>query len=350
LEPEVFKPLEALRHLYLQNNQIDSLHPSNFQTNKNLITLDLSGNKLMKINPNLFEKNDLLSWVNITRNPLSVSYIQPEIFSSSLNTLDIDICKIPIYSTDSSINSFQNIPYLKQLNLKESKVFTVQKFMSQQNMTLEEISSENNVISKFNKLGYAEQDELRYDRKQRAVFSPANASLICFCPRISAWFWCYEKTSPCENRTADVYSYLKCNATSEILFHTSPPLAPRSQSTLTTASSLPVTYTEAAVIYGDKRNVQDNETISGVSSGPANENSYVTCIAISVCIGVAAVCIVAGLFCYSKRRNRQTGEGRDQSSGAEWVNLTQITQSHNPSSDGTESDHICSVPYDGRKS
>ena len=50
VQPEVFKPLVALRHLYLHNNQISSLHPGSFQTNIHLITLDLSGNELFSTN------------------------------------------------------------------------------------------------------------------------------------------------------------------------------------------------------------------------------------------------------------------------------------------------------------
>lgn len=311
LEPEVFKPLEALRHLHLQNNLIKSLHPSIFQTNTNLTTLDISGNQLMEINSNIFEKNYVLSWVDMTRNKLSVSYVHPAIFSSSLNTVDIDICKKPTYF----INSFENVPYLKQLKLKESEVFTVKNLTSHQNIKHEELYSENNAISKLIKFGFAGHNMLRYDGIEKVVFLPENSSLVCFCPRLSAWFWCYEETFSCENRTADVYALLKCSGTSEIFFHTSSPL-PRTQSTSTTPSSLPVNYTEAAAIYDDKTNVQDSENISGASSRPPNENSHDTHTVLYICIVVVSliVAVVAVTVCYilKMRRERNMAEGHVQ--------------------------------------
>jgi Leucine-rich repeat (LRR) protein len=328
VEPEVFRPLEELKHLYLQNNRISNLHPSTFQTNKNLITLDLSGNRLKKISADIFENNHFLSWVNVARNPLDILDIQPKMFSYSLNTLDIDFCKTEIHS----LNSFQNIPYLKQLNLKESKEFTVQTFKPYQNMKFEEIHLEDNM---FSKLGYNEQDELRYDEIKKVIFSPSNDSLMCFCSHLSAWFWCNEMASPCKSNVDHVYSLLNCSRTSEPL--------PQPQATLTIPTSLPATYTETTVIY-NKTNSKDNESISGITSKPVNEDRNVTItdiipyvVAIPI-ITIFLLAIAISVYFYKKKRKRNTRE---------WsVNYSNIpVKTSEPSTNVTQLNHTYSVPY-----
>jgi hypothetical protein len=342
LEPEVFQRLVALRHLYLQNNSIDSLHPSIFQTNINLTTLDLSGNEIMKIDPNTFEKNQFLSWVNVIRNPLNISYIQPELFSFCINTLNIDICKTPNYS----INSFENIPYLKQINRKESKVFTVQSFTTNQNMKLEEISSEINAISELRKMGYFEEDELRYDPEQKVILSAANASVVCYCSRLSAWFWCNEKTLPCANSTAGVYLLLGCNK-ALATFHTSSPVVKSSQPTLILPSSVPRTTTGATVVHNNRTNVDDSETVSGTNVGG---------VSVGVVVGVGVVVVVFLIVrkyvpILLRRRRNRNAEGcveyrRNSINTLEPSTSRSLLDYYN--CNVTQENHIYSEPYDSK--
>jgi Leucine-rich repeat (LRR) protein len=293
VEPEVFKWFEALRHLYLQNNNIKSLHPSSFQNNINLTTLDLSGNELMTINPKIFEGNHILSWVNIMRNSLNVSSINPTIFSSSLNTLDIEMCTNPKYS----VNSFQNIPILKQFNLTESKVFTVQTFMSYQNTELRNVSSESYVFSKLNKLGFSEFDEFRYSEKYEVILSPSNSSLMCFCARLSAWFWCYEKTFPCAVHTSDIYSPLNCASSSV------------SPSTLIVSSLV----TSTTAVTESQISLKNNKSIS-FTLDPEDEhsNSVHTTLYVGVGVGILVIIVATTACVLKKRRRENTIEGRAQ--------------------------------------
>jgi Leucine-rich repeat (LRR) protein len=283
LEPEAFRLFAALKHLYLQNNEINSLHPSSFESNTNLITLDLSGNILTRVDPNIFQGNHLLSWVNLMRNSLNISTISSTIFRFSLNTLDIEICKNPKYS----INSFQNIPILKKFNLTESKMFSVETFMSYQNTELQEISSENHVFSKLSKLGFGGSSEFRYDEIHEIIFTQTNSSLICFCARLSAWFWCYEQTFQCTIHISDIYSLLNCKETS------------RGTSNISTSSPVAPTtgVTESQINYND------NESISVVTYFATDERSdviYVVSYVFAAIIGILVVII--GVWFYIRRR------------------------------------------------
>jgi hypothetical protein len=209
VQPEVFQRFQALRHLYLQNNQITNIHPSTFQSNIHLITLDLSGNKLTELRPYTFQNNRYLLWVNITGNPVKVLDVQPTIFTLSLNTVDIDTCNKAEYS----INYFQEIPYLREVNLKENTVFTVKNLKSYQNIKPEEMSLENAVFSKLINFNYNDSTELSFDPIRKVILSPSNTSLMCFCSRLSAWFWCSEWPISCAGHTAAVYSLLNCSVT-----------------------------------------------------------------------------------------------------------------------------------------
>ncbi|PNF37636.1 hypothetical protein B7P43_G11960 [Cryptotermes secundus] len=291
VEPEAFRLFGDLKHLYLQNNKINSLHPSTFQSNTNLTTLDLSGNILTTIHHKIFEENHLLSWVNIAGSSLNVSTISPTIFSFSLNTLDIEMCKTPKYS----INSFQNIQIFKNFNLTESEIFSVETFISYQNTELQELSSENYVFSKLSKLGFDGFSIFRYDEIHEAIFSASNSSLICFCARLSAWFWCYEDTFQCTIHISDIYSLLNCKetsrGTSDIPSHIleSSPVA----------SSMSVTESQT--------NCTDNDSISVVTSFVADEGMDLWHIILCVVVGIGVILVVIiGAFIYIRRRRENT--------------------------------------------
>lgn len=338
VEPEAFWFFGALKHLYLQNNKINRLHPSTFQSNTNLITLDLSGNILTTIDPKAFEENHLLSWVNIVGNSLNVSTINPTIFSFSLNTLDIEMCKTPKYS----INSFQNIKNLKNFNLNKSKIFSVELFMSYQNTELQEISSENNVFSKLSKLGFDRFSVFRYDEIHEVIFSASNSSLICFCARLSAWFWCYEDTFQCTIHISDIYSLLNCKET----FRGS------SDTPSYTSESSP--GASATAITESQTNCTDNESISVVTSFAADEGMDLWHIILYVVAGIVGILVVIiGTFVYIRRRRENTrmAEGRVQYISVpmriseplhyESVDVTNFTQHRVvPSVSATEADII----------
>lgn len=290
VEPEVFRWFGALKHLYLQNNKINNLHPSSFQSNINLITLDLSGNILTTLDPKIFEENHLLSWVNIMGNSLNVSTISSTTFSFSLNTLYIEMCKNPKYS----INSFQNIPIFKKFNLTESKMFSLDTFMSYQNTQLQEISSDNYVFSKLSKLGFGGFSKFRYDEIDEILFSPSNSSFICFCARLSAWFLCYEETFQCTIHISDIYSHLNCKETSmgtlNISSHTS--------------ESSPVTST--TIVTESQTNCKDNESISVVTTFASDEPSDLLHILLCVAAGIAILLAIIGASIYIWRRRKNT--------------------------------------------
>jgi Leucine-rich repeat (LRR) protein len=302
IEPEVFKSFEALRQLYLQNNKIDSLHPATFQSNTNLITLDLSGNIMTALKPTIFELNFMLSWVNVRKNSLDISTISPTIFHSSLNTVDIEMCKTPKYS----INSFQNIPILKQSNLTGNKTFSLQKFISYQNGNLKENFTGNFVLHKLKSLGFGEFDEFRYDEILQAISSSSSYSpLICFCHGLSVWFWCYERAFSCTVHTSDLYSLLNCNTTSRGTSNVAPYTStPSSSSSLLMISS--AIASTAAESYISSRKNRSNRVINPFY-GPINALFYV----IYTILGIALLVIAIGIavvFVYRKRRRENTIE------------------------------------------
>jgi hypothetical protein len=290
VEPEVFRWFVALKHLYLQNNEINSLHPSSFQSNTNLLTLDLSGNILTTVDSKIFERNHLLSWVDIMRNSLNISTISPTIFSFSLNTLDIEMCTNPKYS----INSFQNIPIFKKFNLTESNMFSVETFMSYQNTELQKISSDNYVFSKLSKLGFGGFSKFRYDEMHEVIISPSNSSLICFCARLSAWFWCYEEAFQCTIQISDIYSLLNCKETS------------RGTSNISSYISTSSPVSSTTVVTESQINFKDNESISVVTSSATDECTDLLPIILPVIAGIVILAIIIGAFFYIRKRRENT--------------------------------------------
>jgi len=286
VQAEEFKPLVSLRHLYLQNNRINDIHPTAFQNNVHLVTLDLSGNKLKELRPIIFQKNSNLLWVNITGNPLNASTLQPTLFDLSLNAIDTDTCN----NTENSINSFVAIPYLRGLNLKENAVFTAENLTTFENIKAEEMSLENYVFQKLLKSGYNDSSELRYDRIQKVILGPSNTSFMCYCNRLSAWFWCFERPLMCPGHSADIYSRLNCNVTP-----TEKPLLHTSSSSSTPA--LPTEPSTEAATKDDTTNFATDTSTSNKSSEQETTGNNVTSdvatgSGISV-INIIIICIVA---------------------------------------------------------
>jgi hypothetical protein len=277
--PEVFKPLVALRHLYLQNNQISEIHPSAIQSNVHLITLDLSRNKLQELSPIIFQKSSSLSWVNITGNPLNASELEPTLFNLSLNTIDTDSCN----NTENYINYFEAIPYLRGLNLKENAMFTVENLTSYQNIKPEKMSLGNYVFHKLLNLGYNSSSQLRYDAIQKVIFDPSNTSLVCFCNRLSAWFWCFEPPFQCPGHSVDIYSLLNCNVTP-----TETPLPHTSSS-----SSAPALPTKPSAETSTTDGITDFATNTSTSNKyPEQETASYNVIYVAIGLGILVVIII----------------------------------------------------------
>jgi len=285
--PYVFTHLVALRHLYLQNNQISYLHPSVFQSNVFLITLDLGGNKLKKLDSIIFQKNSNLLWVNITGNPLNASATEPTLFNLSLNTIDIDNCN----NAENSINYFQAIPYLRGLNLKENAVFTVKTLTSYQNTNAEEMSLEKYVLPKLLKSGYNDSAELRYDGIQKVIFGPSNTSLMCFCNRLSAWFWCFEQPLLCLGHGADIYSLLNCTVT--------PTVAPPLSTTPSVEAATTDATTDATTNFATDTSTSDKYPEPKTAG-------YDLTLYVSLGVGISSVIICIAVFIavrFCRRRN-----------------------------------------------
>jgi len=335
--PYVFTHLVALRHLYLQNNQINYLHPSVFQSNVFLITLDLGGNKLNKLDSIIFQKNSNLIWVNITGNPLNASATEPTLFNLSLNTIDIDNCN----NAENSINYFQAIPYLRGLNLKENAVFTVKTLTSYQNTNAEEMSLEKYVLPKLLKSGYNDSAELRYDGIQKVIFGPSNTSLMCFCNRLSAWFWCFEQPLLCLGHSADIYSLLNCSVT---------PLLPTSSSSSAPALS---TTSSAEAATTDDTNFATDTSTSNKYPEPETAGNNVTLyvilgVGILIVIIVIIICIAVIIVVRLRRRNnvteksvRYTSVSRDNSETTSYITYD---EPHYRRDYNAES-HTYSIPY-----
>jgi len=310
--PEAFKPLVSLRHLYLQNNQINKIHFSAFQSNVHLITLDLSGNKLQELPPIIFQKSSNLLWVNITGNPLNASALQPILFDLSLNTIDADTCN----NTQYSVNSFEAIPYLRGLNLKENAVFTVKNLTTFENIKAEEMSLENYVFHKLLKSGYNDSSELRYDGIQKVILGPSNTSFMCFCNRLSAWFWCFERPLVCSGHSADIYSLLNCNVTP-----TETPLLHTSSSSSAPAPS--TTPSTKAATTDDTTNFATNTSTSNISpeqeTAGYNVTLYVV-IGLGIFVGIIIICAVVIFYVVRSRRKKNVTELKVNYTSMSWDN------------------------------
>ena len=297
---ELLKDLVALKHLFLQNNQIDYIHPSAFQSNEYLITLDLSGNKLQKLHPITFQKNVHLLWVNITGNPMNASAVEPALFDLSLNTIDTGSCN----NTESYINYFQAIPYLRALNLKEDATFTVGNLMSYQNITDEVTSLENYMFHKLLSSGYNNSSKLRYDRIKKAILGPSNTSLMCFSDRLSAWFWYFERPSPCPGHSADIYSLLNCSVTP-----TETPL-PHTSST-SSAPALSTTPSAGTATTGNTTNSATDTSTSNKYPQQATLGNHVTLFLIGfgvILILIIVIIISIVIYVVRLRRKRKVPE------------------------------------------
>jgi hypothetical protein len=328
--PKVFETFVALRHLYLQNNQINDIHPSAIQSNVHLITLDLSRNKLQKFHPIIFQKSFSLSWVNITGNPLNASALEPNLFNLSLNTIDTDTCN----NTENSINYFEAIPYLRELNLKENAMFTVENLTSYQNIEPKKMSLENYVFHNLLNLGYNNSSELRYDAIQKVIFGPSDTSLVCFCNRLSAWFWCFERPLQCSGHSADIYSLLNCNVTptETPLLHTSSSSSAPALSTKPSAeTSTTDDITDFATDTSTSNKYPEQETAS------YNINLYVA-IGLGI-LGVIIICSVVITVVIIVVRSRRKKNAREQS-----VRYTSVSQGN---SDPSTSITYCN-PLDSR--
>ena len=293
--PNLFEPLVALRHLYLQNNQINYIHPSAFQSNAHLITLDLSGNKLQEIRPIIFQKSSNLLLVNITGNPLNASAVQPTLFNLSLNTIDTDTCN----KTENSINYFAATPFLRGLNLKDNALFTAENLTSYQNINAEEMSLQNYMFQKLLRSGYNVSSELRYDGIQKVIFGPSNTSFMCFCNRLSAWFWCFEGPLLCPGHSVDIYSLLNCNVTPTETppLHTSPSSSAPTLSTKTsTEATTTKTSTEATTTDDTTNFATDTSTSNKYPEKETAGNKLTLRVAkglgISVVTIIILICIV----------------------------------------------------------
>jgi hypothetical protein len=309
LQPNVFETLVALRHLYLQNNQISEIHFTTFQSNIHLITLDLSGNKLQELHRLIFNKNSNLLWVNITGNPLKTSAVQPTLFDLSLNIIETDTCN----NTENSIHYFQAIPYLRRLNLEENAVFTVRNLRPYENIGDEEMSLENYVIHKFLNSDYSDSTELRYDGIQKVILGPSNASVMCFCNRLSAWFLCFEQPLLCPGHISDTYSLLNCNVmpTGTSPFHT-----PSSSSApvVSTAPALSTTPSAEVATTDDTKNFTTNTTTSNKypEQKTAGDNVIVYATIGVVSLVIIIVIVVVWIIVVRWRRKKNFKEQRVQ--------------------------------------
>jgi Leucine-rich repeat (LRR) protein len=312
---EAFKSLVSLRYLYLQNNQINKIHFSAFQSNVHLITLDLSGNKLQELSPIIFQKSSNLLWVNITGNPLNASALEPTLFNSSLNTIDADNCN----NTQYSINAFEAIPYLRGLNLKENAVFTVENLTIFENIKAEEMNLENYVFQKLLKSGYNDSSELRYDGIQKVILGPSNTSFMCFCNRLSAWFWCFERPLMCPGHSVDIYSLLNCNVTptETPLLHTS------------SSSSAPALSTEPSTKAATTDDTTDFATDTNTSNISPEQETAGDNVALYVAIGsgvfviiiiIIIICTIVINIVVRKRRKKKVTELKVSYTSMSWDN------------------------------
>jgi Leucine-rich repeat (LRR) protein len=108
LEPDIFIYKSNLIWLSIASNYISDIHPSTFQNQSSLLTLDISGNNIT-IKPDTFRYNSCLQWLSLANNKITDIHYSTFQNQTELSHLDI---------TENMITSIEPKTFFYNKNLK----------------------------------------------------------------------------------------------------------------------------------------------------------------------------------------------------------------------------------------
>jgi len=117
----------ALNHIFLEDNEIDSISCSSFPMINSLLSLHMKNNSISSLDTDSFCNLLTLRFVDLSFNNISdVENVSPALQRlSSLQQLDLSFNSIPVVN---SANAFGNLPTLFTLNLSGNRISSVSPF------------------------------------------------------------------------------------------------------------------------------------------------------------------------------------------------------------------------------
>jgi hypothetical protein len=200
INSESFSCLKKLSHLYLNENKISYIDSSLFKSNSKLLLLDLRNNKLRTVTSEAFKNNRLLYLVMIENNYVVLNGTSLNSFNTSFNVLDIEFCK----SNKTYLISYQSLPRLQELKRNTSELVAVTDFLSQNTELFSVIKY------KLEEVNIGFDDYVCYNATLNQITTLSGIRMLCYCDRMSVWFWCSEH-GPAPVGLAHMYYNLKCN-------------------------------------------------------------------------------------------------------------------------------------------
>jgi len=200
INSESFSCLQELRYLYLNENKIFYIDSSLFRNNIKLNLLDLRNNALKTIASDVFKNNSLLYLVLIGNNYVVLNGTSLNSFNTTFNVLDIKFCK----SNETSLISYQSLPRLQELKSNRSELVAVTELISPNTELLHVITS------KLREFNYSVDDYVYYNATLNQITTSSGIPVLCYCDRMSVWFWCSERR-PVPLGLTNMYEILKCN-------------------------------------------------------------------------------------------------------------------------------------------
>lgn len=162
--------------------------------------LDLRNNALKTIASDAFQNNTLLSLVLVENNYMGLYWVSLNSLNASFNTLDIEFCKL----NETSLISYQSLPRLQELKRNTSELVAVTELLSENTELL------NVIRSKLKEVNYGFDDYVSYNATLNQITTSSSMPVLCYCDRLSAWFWCSEHC-PTPVGLIHMYETLKCN-------------------------------------------------------------------------------------------------------------------------------------------
>lgn len=118
LDKDIFKPLENLEKLWLQDNYLSYLKANTFEKLANLKELNLNGNELSEIDPDAFSSLNQLENLDLGRN--EIKYIDTKWFESLSNLQELSLNHNKLTSVHE--DTFRGLSRLEILRLYGNKL------------------------------------------------------------------------------------------------------------------------------------------------------------------------------------------------------------------------------------
>jgi hypothetical protein len=161
--------------------------------------LDLRNNALKTIVSGAFQNNSLLSLVLVENNYMGSYWASLNFLNTSLNTVDIEFCTL----NETSPISYQSLPRLQELKSNTSELVAVTELSDNTELL-------NVITSKLEEVNYGRDDYVYFNATLNQITLLSNIALLCYCDRMSVWFWCSEHC-PTPVGLTHMYKTLKCN-------------------------------------------------------------------------------------------------------------------------------------------